>query len=99
MSYTRVPYTEEQKRKDEEHLRCEIHGEQLRDSRQRASGSVADDDLEGPGLGGQVSLMEHMTGPAPAYFIPTNSGKASLWLIGRSLLRHRLSGNQPRNRF
>ena len=79
MSYTRVPYTEEQKRKDAEHLQDVRFLEDNYDALmaqypekwiaikgQRVI-AVSDDDMDlayilrASGLGGQVSIMEHMT--------------------------------------
>ena len=79
MSYTLVPYTEEQKRRDEEHLEdvrfLEKNYDALKSQypekwvaiKAQRVVAVADDDmdlayiLKASGLGGQVSIMEHMT--------------------------------------
>ena len=79
MSFTRVPYTEEQKRRDEEHLQDVKFLENNYDTlmaqypekwiaiKSRRVVAVADDDMDlayilrANGLGGQVSLIRHMT--------------------------------------
>ena len=79
MSYTRGPYTEEQKRRDEEHLQDVKFLENNYDTlmaqypekwiaiKGKRVVAVADDDMDlayilrASGLGGQVSLIRHMT--------------------------------------
>lgn len=79
MSFTRVPYTEEQKRRDEEHLQdvkfLEKNYEDLMAQypekwiaiKSQRVLAVSDDDIDlayilrASGLGGQVSLIRHMT--------------------------------------
>ena len=89
MSYTRVPYTEEQKRRDEEHLQDVKFLENNYDAlmaqypekwvaiKGKRVVAVADDDMDlayilrASGLGGQVSLMEHMT-KEDVIWVPAN---------------------------
>ena len=79
MSYTRVPYTEEQRLRDEEHLQDVRFLENNYDTlmaqypekwiaiKGKRVVAVADDDMDlayilrASGLGGQVSLIRHMT--------------------------------------